>query len=338
MIAFDALVSHSSKDKTVADATCAALEAAGIRCWIAPRDVTPGHSYGEDLIDALDACRVMVLVFSSSSNASPQIAREVERCVSRGVTIVPLRIENVVPTKAMAYFVGSVHWLDALAPPLEQHLLKLVSAVTACLPLGPAPESEEQPIVQIAKPVPQSVATPVGANPQPDAITPVATPRASAQEQPRVHTAQTEPTPSSRLLDANMPQQHERIGLAYSIIGVLLLLQGLLQILCNAIIISVFRERSSALIAITITFILVGLTSIVVGIMWAFRAGLIISILCTLISLLSLLSTDNFRMFPSAFPYLLVLSVVVGIFSGVGLYVYARPKSLRGVLTPVSRE
>src|ERR1700690_1774175 len=85
---FDAFISHSSKDKTIADATCAALEAAGIRCWIAPRDVVPGHSYGEDLIDALDACRVMVLVFSSNSNASPQISREVERCVSRGITII----------------------------------------------------------------------------------------------------------------------------------------------------------------------------------------------------------------------------------------------------------
>jgi len=145
MMAFDAFISHSSKDKAVADATCAALEAAGIRCWIAPRDVIPGHSYGEDLIDALDACRVMVLVFSASSNASPQIAREVERCVSRGVTIVPLRIDDVVPTRAMAYFVGSVHWLDAMAPPLEQHLVKLVSAIKACLPLIPAPEPAEQP-------------------------------------------------------------------------------------------------------------------------------------------------------------------------------------------------
>jgi uncharacterized membrane protein YhaH (DUF805 family) len=158
---FDAFISHSSKDKTIADATCAALEAAGIRCWIAPRDVVPGHSYGEDLIDALDACRVMVLVFSSNSNASPQISREVERCVSRGITIVPLRIEDVLPTKAMAYFVGSVHWLDALTPPLEQHLEKLVSAVKACLPIGPALESiKERPIAQTTGVTPEPEPTP----------------------------------------------------------------------------------------------------------------------------------------------------------------------------------
>jgi uncharacterized membrane protein YhaH (DUF805 family) len=167
---FDAFISHSSKDKTIADATCAALEAAGIRCWIAPRDVVPGHSYGEDLIDALDACRVMVLVFSSNSNASPQISREVERCVSRGITVVPLRIEDVLPTKAMAYFVGSVHWLDALTPPLEQHLEKLVSAVKACLPIGPAVESvREPPIAQTTGVSPEPQPTPEAARPAPRA-------------------------------------------------------------------------------------------------------------------------------------------------------------------------
>jgi TIR domain len=35
MMAFDVFISYSSKDKTTADATCASLENAGIRCWIA---------------------------------------------------------------------------------------------------------------------------------------------------------------------------------------------------------------------------------------------------------------------------------------------------------------
>jgi hypothetical protein len=317
MITFDVFVSHSSKDKTVADATCAALEAAGIRCWIAPRDVTPGHSYGEDLIDALDACRVMVLVFSSSSNASPQIAREVERCVSRGVTIVPLRIENVVPTKAMAYFVGSVHWLDAMAPPLEQHLRRLVSAVNACLPLAPE-NTEEKPIVHNGGPkipelIPQSVTAPTD----------------SVQEQ--AARVPTEPTPNSQPL-AGIPQQHERIGLAYSGIGALLSVQGLLQILCNAMVLSVFVRRLGAItVLIETIFILIGLSSIIIGISvyWkyrrAFTAGLIISILCILISLVNLFGPDDIRMFPSVFPYLVGLSVMIGVFSG-GWIVYPRSR------------
>jgi hypothetical protein len=39
---FDVFISYSHQDKPTADAACATLEAEGIRCWIAPRDVAPG--------------------------------------------------------------------------------------------------------------------------------------------------------------------------------------------------------------------------------------------------------------------------------------------------------
>jgi hypothetical protein len=46
-MARDVFISYSSKDKPTADAVCATLEANGIRCWIAPRDVVPGSDWGE---------------------------------------------------------------------------------------------------------------------------------------------------------------------------------------------------------------------------------------------------------------------------------------------------
>jgi hypothetical protein len=96
----DVFISYSSLDKTAADAACAALEAAGIRCWIAPRDVTPGAEWGEAIIVAINECRVMILVFSANANNSPQIRREVERAVSKGLPIIPLRIQDIAPSEA----------------------------------------------------------------------------------------------------------------------------------------------------------------------------------------------------------------------------------------------
>jgi endo-1,4-beta-xylanase len=133
LMSFDAFISYSSQDKTAADATCAVLEGAGIRCWVAPRDIQTGAEYGGAIIDAIDHCRVMILVFSSSANASQQIHREIERAVSKGVPILPVRIEEAMPTKSMEYFLGAIHWLDALTPPLEQHLHKLADTVKAML-------------------------------------------------------------------------------------------------------------------------------------------------------------------------------------------------------------
>jgi TPR repeat protein len=128
-MAFDVFISYPHQDKATADAACAALEAAKIRCWIAPRDVPPGAEWAEAIVAAIDECRAMVLIFSSSTNRSKQIHREVQRAFDQEKPVVPFRIENVTPEKGLAYYMGPVHWLDALTPPLEQHLHQLVASM-----------------------------------------------------------------------------------------------------------------------------------------------------------------------------------------------------------------
>jgi hypothetical protein len=141
-MAHDVFISHSAKDKATADAVCAMLESNGIRCWIAPRDVLASMEWGEAIIDAIEQCRIMVLVFTANANASPQIRREVERAVNRGVAILPLRMEDVLPGKSLEYFIGNVHWLDALSPPFEAHLTNLAGAFGARRPGNAAARSE----------------------------------------------------------------------------------------------------------------------------------------------------------------------------------------------------
>ncbi|MDD1719283.1 MAG: tetratricopeptide repeat protein [Methanoregulaceae archaeon] len=129
----DVFVSYSSKDKAVADATCAYLESRGIRCWIAPRDVLPGSNYPRAIVEAIDGSRVMVLVFSSNSNSSNHVVRELTHAVSKGVVILPFRIEDIQPSKDMEYLIGIPHWLDALTPPLDRHLTHLAETVEILL-------------------------------------------------------------------------------------------------------------------------------------------------------------------------------------------------------------
>ena len=139
-MAHDAFISYSHVDKTTADAACATLEKAGIRCWIAPRDITPGTEWGAAIVKALDECRVIVLIFSASANGSRQIRREVERAINAGVPLVPVRIEDVPPTESLAYFMSTVHWLDALTPPIEEHLQRLAESIKGLLQMGgPSP-------------------------------------------------------------------------------------------------------------------------------------------------------------------------------------------------------
>jgi TIR domain len=133
-----AFVSYSQPDRECAHAIVAHLEAQGVECWIAPRDISPSSDWAEEIIDAITAARVMILVFSSSSNQSPQVRREVERAVHKQVSILPFRIEDVIPSKSLEFFLSSQHWLDAFPPPLEPHYQRLCSYLKAQVSQSPA--------------------------------------------------------------------------------------------------------------------------------------------------------------------------------------------------------
>jgi uncharacterized protein len=127
-VAHEVFISYSARDKPAADAACAKLEASGIRCWIAPRDIRPGMSWGGSIVEAIDGASVMMLLFSSHANTSPQIHREVERVVHRGLVIIPVRVQDVQPSGDFEYFLGTPHWLDAVSLPFEQHLDKIADS------------------------------------------------------------------------------------------------------------------------------------------------------------------------------------------------------------------
>jgi tetratricopeptide (TPR) repeat protein len=129
-------VSYSSKDAHVANAVCEHLEQAGIPCWIAPRDVLPGSKYGAVLLEAIEESKLLVIVLSSHSNESPQVELEVERAVSKGMLVVPFRIDQAPLSKSLEYFLSASHWIDASTGPIEQHLAKLTSTIPILLQPG----------------------------------------------------------------------------------------------------------------------------------------------------------------------------------------------------------
>jgi TPR repeat protein len=166
-MAHDVFISYSAHDKPAADAVCAKLESRGIRCWIAPRDIRPGMSWGGAIVEAIDGARVMMLLFSSHANDSPQIKREVERAVHKEIVVVPVRVEDVKPTGDFEYFLGTPHWLDAISAPFEQHLEHIADSAGFWLERGEgaaspaeAPRPPEPARAQPVREEPRSAASP----------------------------------------------------------------------------------------------------------------------------------------------------------------------------------
>lgn len=132
-MAHDVFISHSTSDKAVSDAVCAALENGGIRCWVAPRDVQPGRSFAGEITRAIQDSKIMVLIFSAHSNNSEQVLREVQLAVNSHLHIIQFRIEDVLLNDDLKYFLSTPHWLDALTPPLENHLRRLEGSIKKLL-------------------------------------------------------------------------------------------------------------------------------------------------------------------------------------------------------------
>jgi TolB-like protein len=132
-MAQDVFISYSTLDKTSAEKVCSILEENKISCWIAPRDITPGLDFAEAIIDGINSSKLFILVYSSNSNNSKQVIREVDRAVHAGLPIINLRLEDVLLSKQLEYYLSGVHWFDAMNLPLEKHIHKLSGVVKILL-------------------------------------------------------------------------------------------------------------------------------------------------------------------------------------------------------------
>ena len=151
-MAHDVFISYATPNKPIADAVCARLEQAGIRCWIAPRDVGPGN-YPTSIVNGIEACKALVVIVSAGANLSPNVSREVLQGINRSKIIVPIRIEDVKPAGDLEFLLGIVHWMDAITPPLESHIQTLVDELNKLMGRGAAgpPQSHGVPRAGTAK-------------------------------------------------------------------------------------------------------------------------------------------------------------------------------------------
>jgi formylglycine-generating enzyme required for sulfatase activity len=141
-MAHDVFISYSSRDKAKALAICDYLESRGIVCWLAPRDVNVGEEYAVAIVDAIDSSSVVLLVETNNANDTPQVRREIERAISKQITVFPIRLEDAQRSKAMEYYIDSVHWMDAFPQPLNRYFTRLEEEIRKLLPEKDEPKPD----------------------------------------------------------------------------------------------------------------------------------------------------------------------------------------------------
>jgi TIR domain len=126
---YSAFISYASADRDAAVEMVQSLESKGLKCWVAPRDVRPGAEYAQEIIRGIESSKCFVLLLSKAANLSSHVTREVERAASKAKPIYPVRVEEVLPSPRLEYFISMHHWIDAWDGTLASHVLRLANAM-----------------------------------------------------------------------------------------------------------------------------------------------------------------------------------------------------------------
>ena len=149
---YDMFISYATKNADIAQYVVEKIERRGKRCFIAPRDINSGADYASEIIRGISNSLAVLLIFSSESDKSAYVLREINSAVSRNKTIIPLRIENFLPSEALEFYLGPTHWLDAFPQVLDTHLDSILSILK-----GLSAQSEEPSAKEVVFPGMQTV-------------------------------------------------------------------------------------------------------------------------------------------------------------------------------------
>ncbi len=153
-------ISHGSEDRDQAAELCGFVEARGVKCWIAPRDVRPGTDYSEELQHAIEGCAAFVVLVTEPANTSPYVRAETEMAFSNSKPIFPVRLSDIKPAAGLAFFLKIRHWTDAYGSGRAASLERLAQELETLSGPAPAPAASAPPSPAPAAPPPAPAPAP----------------------------------------------------------------------------------------------------------------------------------------------------------------------------------
>lgn len=127
---------HMNSSTDIVEKISAALEGAGISSWYAKRDIDGG--YAGAIIDAIQECKVFLLVLNQYSSVSAHCLNEINAVFDRfskreNVAILPFKIDKCELSKDAYYYLGRIRMFDGSLPPEMERVAELVDRISVIL-------------------------------------------------------------------------------------------------------------------------------------------------------------------------------------------------------------
>lgn len=133
----DVFISHHTNSSLhIVEAIANKLEANGVRCWYAPRNTEGG--YAGSIARAINSCSIFLLILNKPASESMHVLNEIDLATKRlskkeKINLIPFHVADDDIGEDAQYYLGRLHWIDAMTPPMFKRIEELVAQIVKLL-------------------------------------------------------------------------------------------------------------------------------------------------------------------------------------------------------------
>ena len=125
----DVMVSYSSQDRTQVMQFVQKLRSAGVPVWIDFGGIDGAQRWGEEIVNAIEACKIVLLMVSRTSMQSTNIAKEVSLASDGHKHFLPLYLEPATIPRSMQYPLAGIQHIKLYEGDPERNFVAVLRAL-----------------------------------------------------------------------------------------------------------------------------------------------------------------------------------------------------------------
>ncbi len=125
----DVFVSYSREDQDRVFELAGKLRAAGVALWIDQGSLDAAAMWGQQIVEALDGAKVMLLMITPAAVRSDNVAKEVTLISERRGHILPVHLEHTVIPPALKYPLAGIQHIELFSGDPEEKLQTVLKSL-----------------------------------------------------------------------------------------------------------------------------------------------------------------------------------------------------------------
>ena len=126
----EVFISYASKDQARIMDLVKRLRSAGVSVWIDQMGIEGATMWSQEIVEAIDGCKVLVLAISKRSTESENVVKELALASERRKKILPVCLESSGIPKSMEYQLAGIQRVEYFEGEEDQGLLAMIRSLT----------------------------------------------------------------------------------------------------------------------------------------------------------------------------------------------------------------